>query len=195
MARHTRRRLDHSLTFIRDVARLEGGDPLLASQAALELAIARTGARAGVVHSSTIEAVSAPSVSGRIGPAEGQTARCPARSDDQGRLRERSAGTGHRSSHLAELAEAGRDQSDVATPIIDEVGEVLGVLALRGVPPDSLCHALVHDLGLIARWCAKTNAARGLAIDQTTPASGEPDRRPAPPELKTARPPGSQRFN
>ena len=81
-------------------------------------------------------------------------------------------------------------------PITDEAGQALGVLALRGVPPDSLSHALVHDLGLIARWCAKTNASRGLAIDETTSASGEPDRPaptppPAPPEADDSPPSGS----
>jgi hypothetical protein len=86
-------------------------------------------------------------------------------------------------------------RSDVATPISDEVGEVLGVLALRGVPADSLCHALLHDLGLIARWCAKTNASRGIAVEQTTPEPGEPDRRPASPQAEDSPPPGSQRFN
>src|SRR5882724_2384711 len=43
-------RMDHSLTFVRDVARrLEGDDALEGLQEALELALARTGARAGVV--------------------------------------------------------------------------------------------------------------------------------------------------
>jgi len=96
---------------------------------------------------------------------------------------------------VAGVAEAGRDQSDVAAPITDEAGDVLGVLALRGVPADSLCHALVHDISLIARWCAKTNGSRDLAIDQTTPATGEPDRRPAPPRAEGSPPSGSQRFN
>ena len=80
-------------------------------------------------------------------------------------------------------------------PITDEAGEVLGVLALRGVPADSLSHALVHDLGLIARWCAKANASRALAADQTTPASAEPSRQPAPPGADDSRPSGSQRLN
>jgi hypothetical protein len=94
-----------------------------------------------------------------------------------------------------DLPEARRDQSDVATPITDESGDVLGVLALRGVPADSLCHALVHDLGLIARWCAKTNASRGVLIDQTTPESEEASRRPTPPRAEDSPPSGSQRFN
>src|SRR6185503_2834559 len=43
-------RLETSLTFLRDVAsRLEGGDAAAAAQAALDLALARTGARAGWV--------------------------------------------------------------------------------------------------------------------------------------------------
>ena len=44
-------RLDTSLTFLRDVAmRLAGNDPEVAAQAALELATARLGARAAVLH-------------------------------------------------------------------------------------------------------------------------------------------------
>src|SRR5581483_5259550 len=43
-------RLETSLTFLRDVAaRMEGDDPVAAAQAALDLAVARIGARAGVV--------------------------------------------------------------------------------------------------------------------------------------------------
>ena len=181
-------RLDHSLTFIRDVAaRLEGGDPLVGSQAALELAIARTGARAGVVQ--LVDEQGRLRTVASLGAWTLLTARPP------DVLLDRTIKAAFESAatvRALDLPTAGaRDQSDVATPITDEAGEVLGVLALRGVPPDSLSHALVHDLGLIARWCAKTNASRGLAVDQTDARVGrnQPgDRRRR--ELTTARPPG-----
>jgi len=196
-------RLDHSLTFIRDVAaRLEGGDPLVCAHAALELAIARTGSRAGVVQ--LVDA------RGRLRTVASLGAWTLLRARPPDLLLDRTIKAAFESAapvraidlphvadvaDVADVAEAGCDQSDVATPITDDAGEVLGVLALRGVPADSLCHALVHDIGLIARWCAKTNGSRDLAIDQTTPATGEPDRRPAPPRPEGSPPSGPQRFN
>jgi hypothetical protein len=187
-------RLDHSVTFIRDVAaRLEGGDPLAGSQAALELAIARTGARAGLVQLvdergrlRTVASLGAWTLLRARPPDDVLDPTIKAAFESRATVRD---------VDLPDLAEAGGDPSDVAMPITDEADEVLGVLALRGVPPDSLSHALVHDLGLIARWCAKTNASRGLVADQTTPASGEPSRRPAPPAADDSPPAGSQRLN
>jgi len=190
-------RLDHSLTFIRDVAaRLEGGDRLVASQAALDLAIARTGSRAGVVQ--LVDA------RGRLRTVASLGAWTLLRARPPDLLLDRTIKAAFESAapvraidlpDVADVAEAGRDQSDVAAPITDDGGEVRGVLALRGVPADSLSHALVHDIGLIARWCAKANGSRDLAINQTAPATGEPDRRPAPPRAEGIPPSGSQRFN
>jgi len=190
-------RLDHSVTFIRDVAaRLEGGDPLLGSQAALELAIARTGARAGVVQ--LVDDGGRLRTVASLGAWTMLRARPPDVLLDQTIQAAFESAATTRGIDLPEPAEraaAGRDRSDVATPITDEVGEVLGVLALRGVPADSLCHALLHDLGLIAGWCAKTNVSRGIAVAPTTPESGEPERRPAAPQAEDSPPAGSQRFN
>jgi hypothetical protein len=193
-------RLDHSLTFIRDVAaRMEGGDPLVCAQAALELAIARTGSRAGVVQ--LVDA------RGRLRTVASLGAWTLLRARPPDLLLDRTIKAAFESAapvraidlpdvaDVADVAEAGRDQSDLAAPITDEAGEVLGILALRGGPADSLCHALVHDIGLIARWCGKTNGSRDLAIDETAPATGEPDRRPAPPRAEGIPPAGSQRFN
>lgn len=193
-------RLDHSLTFIRDVAaRLESGDPLLGSQAALELAIARTGSRAGLVQ--LVDERGRLRTVASLGAWTLLRARPPEVVLDRTIKAAFESAASVRAvdlpdlAALAELAEAGSDRSDVAMPITDEAGEVLGVLALRGVPADSLSHALVHDLGLIARWCAKPNASRGLAVDQTTPAPAEPSRRPAPPPADDSPPSGSQRLN
>jgi hypothetical protein len=186
-------RLDHSLTFIRDVAaRLEGGDPRLGSQAALELALARTGARAGIVQ--LVDDRGRLCTVASLGAWTLLRARPPDVLLDPTIQRAFESAATARGIDLPELA-AGRDRSDVATPITDDLGEVLGILALRGVPADSLCHALLHDLGLIARWCAKANGSRRIAVAQPTSASAEPDRRPASPEADDSPPTGSQRFN
>jgi hypothetical protein len=186
-------RLDHSLSFIRNVAaRLEGGDPFVGAQAALDLAIARTGARAGVVQ--LAEGRGLRTVAS-LGAWTLQRARPP------DILVDRTIKAAFESAAPArgiDLPIVGRDDSDVATPITDDAGEVLGVLALRGVPQDSLCHALVHDLGLIARWYAKASAARGIEADPATAQLGEVSRPAAlaraeePPTSRLSR---SQQFN
>jgi hypothetical protein len=181
-------RLDHSLTFIRDIAaRLEGGDPLVGSQAALELAIARTGARAGVVQLFD---------RGRLRTFASLGAWTLLRARPPEVLLDRTIAAAVESAAAAraiDLPEAGREDSDVATPITNDAGEVLGALALRGVPPDSLSHALVHDLGLIARWCAKVNTTRGLAVAPTTPEREKRDQLSArADDAPTSR---SQQFN
>ena len=156
-------------------ARLEGGDPLAGSQGALDLAIARTGARAGVVQLVDRDRLRTVASLGAWTPQR-------ARPHEVFADRTITAAFERAAPVLAiNLPEAGCGDSDVATPITDEAGRVLGVLALRGVPADSLCHALVHDLGLIARWCAKANARRDIEIGQTTtPESGGRDRSAAP---------------
>jgi len=183
-------RLDHSLTFIRDVAaRLEGGDPLVGSQAALELAIARTGARSGVVQLGD---------GGRLRTIASLGAWTLQRARPPDVFLDRTIQAAFESAAPAraiDLADAGRDDSDVATPIADEAGVVLGVLALRGVPPDSLCHALVHDLGLIAHWCAKANASQGLEIGGPALEPGERDRLSAAPRAEGSPPSRSQQLN
>jgi hypothetical protein len=151
--------MDHALTFIRDVTmRLEGGDPVAGSQAALELAIARTGARAGVVQLVDRRRLRTFASLGtwtleRPKPPDVFVDRTIVAAFEKGE-----------SVLATDLPEAGRDDSDVATPITDETGKVLGVLALRGVPADSLRRALVHDLWLIGHWCAKSNASPSIEI-------------------------------
>jgi hypothetical protein len=178
-------RMDHSLTFIRDVsARLESGDAVVSASAALELALARTGARAGVVQ--LVERGRLRTVAS-LGDWTSQAARPPEFFVD------RTIATAFAKAaptRAVDLADAGRDDSDVATPIADHDGNVLGVLALRGVPSDSLCHALVHDLGIVAHWCAKASAARQGVPTPPTPAERD---RPAPPRAEdTSRVPSQQ---
>jgi hypothetical protein len=161
-------RLDHCLTFLRDVAgRLESGDPTTAAQAAVDLALARTGAESGAVlvleggRQRTFAALgswAAPALAAAEAPDRTvQTAfetAAPARACD--------------------VPGAGPGECEVATPIIDDGGKVVGVLALRGVPVDSLRQALVHDVGLIAQWCAKAmrhHHTVELAVDSTAAAA------------------------
>lgn len=142
-------RLDHCLTFLRDVAaRLEGGDPTTAAQAAVDLALARTGAESGAVlvleggRQRTFAALGSWAAPG------GTPAAVPDRTVQ-------TAFETASSARACDVPGAGPAECEVATPIVDDAGKVLGVLALRGVPEDSLRQALVHDLGLIAQWCAK----------------------------------------
>jgi hypothetical protein len=151
-------RLDHCLTFLRDVAaRLEGGDPATAAQAALDLALARTGAEAGAVfvleggRATTFAVLGSWSGHG-VPPSEGVIDRTIQAAFESGAP-----------TRACDVPGAGSGECEVATPIIDESGRVAGVLALRGVPADSLRQALVHDLGLIAQWCAK--AMRHHVVD------------------------------
>jgi hypothetical protein len=146
-------RFGHSLTFIREVsARLEGCDPLAASEAALELAIARTGARAGVVQLNkrrrlrTFASMGAWTLQRAVPPDLFADATI------------RAAFEGAKPVLASDLPEPGRNDSDVAVPITDNTGSLLGILALRGVPSDSLSQALVNDLALIGRWCSKATA-------------------------------------
>jgi hypothetical protein len=181
-------RLDHSLTFIRDVsARLEGGDAFVSAHAALELALARTGARAGVVQ--LVERDRLRTVAS-LGAWTSRSATPPEVFVDRTIQAALAKAAPVRA---VDLSDAGRDDSDVATPITDLDGEVLGVLALRGVPSDSLCHALVHDLGLVARWCAKA-VSRDIEVSETPPAPTDRNR-PAPPLAGDNAPARSQRFN
>jgi hypothetical protein len=167
-------RMDHSLTFIRDVsARLESGDALVSSRAALELALARTGARAGVVQ--LVERGRLCTVAS-LGDWTSQNSRPPEVFVDRTIA---TAFANAAPTRAIDLANAGRDDSDLATPIADHDGNVLGVLALRGVPADSLCHALVHDLGIVAHWCAKASASPAGDVAPTPPAPAERDR-PSP---------------
>jgi len=182
-------RMDHSLTFIRDVsARLEGSDALVSAHAALELALARTGARAGVVQ--LVEGGRLRTVAS-LGYWTSRSARPP---DDLVDRTIASAFATAAPARAVDRADAASDDSDVAAPIADRDGAVLGVLALRGVPSDSLCHALVHDLGIVARWCAKASASPTSATGPSPPTPEDRDR-PSPPPAEDVSRVRSQRPN
>lgn len=150
-------RLDHSVTFTRDVAsRLESRDAIAASHAALELALARTGARAGVVQL----------VAGRrlrtVASMGTWTLQRSSPPDVFADATIQAAFDSGRPTMATELDDAGSDDSDVAFPIVDGKGPLQGILALRGVPPESLTAALTHDVALIASWCGKASAPAAI---------------------------------
>jgi hypothetical protein len=157
-------RLDHSLAFLSDVAtRLSSSDPVAAAEAALALARARCGARAGVVqieekgHLRTIAFNGAWSADMPVPPDV---------------LRDRTvtgAWEGSKVLRGADLPDRGSGDSDVAAAICDEQGRRLGVIALRGVPADSLRPSGMRDLEHVAKWCGKSFAARGTAAVVTPP--------------------------
>lgn len=149
-----------SLAFIADAAiRIHGTDPAVSSEAAVELAIARTGAQGGVLqlldaggHLRTL-CSRGPAVLRDL-TATAAIARADVVSADQV--------TGVRP-----------EDSDLAAPLLDEDGQVIGVLALRGVPYSALGAATRSDLIAVARWVARTLApTRREAEAESRPARG-----------------------
>jgi hypothetical protein len=192
-------RLDTSLTFLRDVAaRLEGDDAAGAAQAALDLAIARIGARAGVVAAIDSSAEGTPVLvtlasCGTLGSV-----------DPRADLTVSSALLSRRATRALDLGGAGNEASDLVAPIqlaaeegggMDEpqpgdrsdLGEpmlplssgssgapILGLIALRGVPQGGAGAAAMQDLALIAGWCARSLARREApSLAEPVPSSEE----------------------
>jgi len=171
-------RLDVSLTFLRGVARrLEGSDPAAAAEAALELAIARLGARAAAVllrdgggrdgHGAG-ETLVAFAVSGPFSP----DARAPAVESDGTVAAAVRTGAPTRA---MDLPTGGPGDSDLAAPIVDPraaVPALQGVLAVRGVPRGGVSGAALRDLAVIAEWSA--GALAGAKSDRGAPARVTP---------------------
>jgi hypothetical protein len=134
-----------SLAFIADVAaRIDGSDEAVSSDAALELAMARSGALGGFLqlvdgngHLRTL-ASRGPAVLRDL-TATAALTRCELVSAD--------AVPGVRP-----------EDSDLAAPLLDDQGSVIGVLALRGLPYAALGAATRADLTAVARWVARTLA-------------------------------------
>jgi hypothetical protein len=178
-------RLELSLTFLRDIARrLDGDDVEVAAQAALELATARLGARAGAV---------------QVLPVRGGEGGDPERSPDAlmpvaatgvwdwsatettDATVTAALGTG-RPVRAIELPNAGPTDSDLAAPIIvgrtaDTPGVVMGAIALRGVPRGGADMAALRDLTVIAEWVSgafAAAAAREAAVRTRTHSQSHP---------------------
>jgi hypothetical protein len=166
-------RLGHSLSFLRGVsARLEGSDAVTGAQAALELAMERIGARGGVVQigeKGNLRTIASSGLWNAAEPmpmaasAEASRHQAPGSEAENSERRDRTALAAFESGapvRAIDLRVTGPGDSDMAVPVTSPTGDVVGVLALRGVPLDSLGAALLHDLALIAQWCAKPILAR-----------------------------------
>ena len=142
-------RIDLSLTVWRDFAvRIERGDPAEAARAVLELCTLRIGAAAGIVQRWDGSALRTLAWHGEWSPAE-------SRPRDIFTDRTASAAVNRgRPALITQIENARADDSDVAAPILDEEGKVIGIIALRGLLAGRLRAADVRDLVIAAQWLA-----------------------------------------
>jgi hypothetical protein len=142
-------RMDASLTVWRSLAnRLERGTPEEASYAALELAVLRCAATAGVVQIYPDDGP--PAVVAHLGTWK---VGAPRPKNLEGDLTVAHAAHALAPMRADQVDGASPADSDIAVPILDERdGSLLGVLALRGVDPANLCAAELRDLRVIADW-------------------------------------------
>jgi hypothetical protein len=142
-------RMDVSLSFWRDLsARLERGDAEEAARAALELCAIRSGATAGMVH--RWDGVSLHPLA-----RHGQWSAAQSRPRDVVSDRTAVAAvTARRATSAVDVAGVSGEDSDVAVPVLDGGGVVLGVISLRGVSPARLFAADLGDLTFTAGWLA-----------------------------------------
>jgi hypothetical protein len=144
-ARHDR--IDASLSLWRDLAaRLERGDSVEAAKAVLELCAIRAGAAAGVVQLRDGNRLSTLAWRGQWSTGSARP------SDISGDCTVRAAILSRRVTPASDGATEA--DSDVAVPVLDDGGTVVGVIALRGVSPGSLRAPDMHDLVVIAQWLA-----------------------------------------
>jgi hypothetical protein len=144
-------RIDLSVTMWRDLSnRIVGGDVKQAARAALDLGAIRSGASSGAVYWAEGNRIGTLAHFGH-----------DTESSDIAVDRTVRAAVHRRRGVLAlEVEGATPSDSDIAAPIIDASGVVLGVIALRGVSATRLSAADVNDLIVVAEWLAPT-LARG----------------------------------
>lgn len=132
-----------SLAFLVDVAvRITGSDPAVTSEAALDLAMARSGARGGFLL-----------LRDDNGVLRRSTTRGPVVADD------RTAAAAISQSFVVsadEVVGVRPEDSDLAAPLLDHGGEVIGVIALHLLPYSALGPAARADLATIASWAARS---------------------------------------
>ncbi len=140
-------RLDVSLSLWRNLAgRLERGDASEAAKALLELCEMRAGARVGLVQLRDGKRLTTLACRGHW-PATSR----PNEDDSDPTVR---AAIESRQVTPAGPGATEAD-SDIAIPVIDdESGAVVGIIALRGVSPDSMRAADLRDLGILGQWVA-----------------------------------------
>jgi hypothetical protein len=144
-----------SLAVIADLAiHIGAGDPKRAGDAALALAMARTGARGGFVQlfeDGRLRTVSARGMwsAERVAP--------PALFRDVVAV---AALELARPIAAHEIARASADDSDLAAPLVDATGTPVGVLALRGLSYPALVPEARAELASVARWAGRTFGGR-----------------------------------
>jgi hypothetical protein len=143
-------RTENSLAFLHDIAvRMESTTPCDNAEAALELALARTGARAGLVEIAD---------AGRLrtlaskGPWNLDALMPPPVNRDRTACAALLSG---RPVQAREVADVRVGDSDMAAPLLSREGHVMGMIALRGVPFAALRAAFLSDLNIVACWLAR----------------------------------------
>ncbi len=152
-------RLDLALGLWRSLAsRMERGDAVEAARAALELCEIRVGARAGV-----IQRWDGTQVGVRLAARGAWSELDHAAPELDGDATVRAAMLSRRVSPAG--AGAHEHDADVAVPItIDDTGEQIGVIALRGVSPSRMHAGELADLGVIAQWLAPALAREHVRL-------------------------------
>ena len=144
-------RCDHSMTslaFLSEVAaRMSDEDPSCAGEAALELALARTGARCGFVQ--------LRDDTGRLSTVASHG---PVMLMDRTAMQALQRGV---VVQAEEVAGVRPEDSDVAAPLVDDTGRVVGVLALQGVPYAALGTTMRAEIQGVARWATRSLPQRG----------------------------------
>lgn len=156
-------RTETSLAFLYDVAvRMASSGPRDTAEAALELALARTGARAGLVEIADGSQLRTLATRGSLDalapPVQHDRTACAAQEH-------------RRAVQARDVAGVRICDSDLAAPILSRDGRALGVIALRGVPFAALGAASLSDLNIVACWLARglTTATMDF-LDSGTPA-------------------------
>lgn len=144
-----------SLAFLADVAvRMTGSDPAVTSEAALELAMARSGARGGFIV---------------LRDDNGELRMSTTLGDVVADDRTAAAAIEHASVVSAdEIIGVRPEDSDLAAPLLDQRGEVIGAIALHLVPYSALGAAARADLATIADWAARSLAPLGATVKPRT---------------------------
>lgn len=141
-------RTETSLAFLHDIAvRMESTAPCDNAEAALELALARTGARAGLVQIADAGRLRTLASRGpwdldALMPANRDRTACAA-------LQSR------RPVQAREVADVRAGDSDMAAPLLSREGHVMGMIALRGVPFAALRTTFLSELNIVACWLAR----------------------------------------
>jgi hypothetical protein len=146
--------------------RIGDGDPRRAGDAALALAMARTGARGGFVQ--MFEDGRLRTVCSRgIWSAERLAPPALFRDVVAVAALERA-----RPVAAHELARASADDSDLAAPLIDSRGVAVGVLALRGLSYPVLVPEAREDLAAVGRWAGRSFGHPELKVGPAAARSG-----------------------